>query len=133
MQLAKGSDSRVVDVEVDDIGCNSQVESCINAVSKCDQIPSRPESLQFFSPLAMLGCININFLGPRYSSLGLLSSYKLDDVGDKKMTGNEEVEDATIHNILSAIIVAADTDQNTILLESASCSIARSDQLYPPF
>ena len=54
-------------------------------------------------------------LGTTKRAFGLMCGGKLDDVGDKEMARNEQVEDKAKKNVLSTIVVAANTYKNSIL------------------
>ena len=54
-------------------------------------------------------------LGTTKRAFGLMCGGKLDDVGDEEMTRNEQVENKAEKDVLSTIVVAADTYKNSIL------------------
>ena len=54
-------------------------------------------------------------LGTTKRAFGLMCGGELDDVGDEEMARNEQVEDKAEKDVLSTIVVAADTYKNSIL------------------
>lgn len=59
--------------------------------------------------------------------LCLLGSYPLDEIGNEEMGGYKQVQGEAVDDIGSAVVVAAETDENSILLSLAGVCVYVAD------
>lgn len=84
-------------------------------MGKRNQSPSRLEAAQVIIQFGW-GWVSIaSFSCLCDDAFRLLGGSKFDDVGDEEMAWNEEVEDGSKDNVLAAVVVTSDADENTIL------------------
>lgn len=83
-----------------------------------NEVPCRPEAPQGF--LLLYGCVVLlsRSFHSRYSGVGSLRGDVFDQVDDKEITRDEEVEVQAIDDILSTIVVTGNANQDAILAES---------------
>ena len=112
MDLADGSNERVVNVEVDSVGRDKQAEGGIEAMRPGYD---EPGCLHGGSGLQG-GALRLATFEAAESTFGLVSCGELNHIGNKKMAGNESVEDGPKDEISFAVIVAADAYQDAVLV-----------------
>jgi hypothetical protein len=116
VELAEGANARVVDVVVDVLCGNVEVGDGIDAVEEGDSVPGRIEALEGRRILG--GRVLAFLLGDTLEgSVGLPSSSQFNQVCDKEMGGDKEVKQQAGDDIGTAVIVAANTDQDAVLLQ----------------
>lgn len=105
----------MVDVIIYGEGCNGEIEGGVDGMGNGDKIPGELEVVY----LLVSNCFCLSLLFCAFSlghgTFGLLSSSELDYVGDEEMTGNEEVQNGSADNVLSSIIVASYTYEDSVL------------------
>jgi hypothetical protein len=111
VQLADGPDSRMVDIIVYHVVGDHQTESRIDRVCEGNEAPGRLEGplliLRFFRRVIL-------FL-PSHSTFSLLRSNQLDDICNDEVTWHEREEDRAEKQVVFAVVMAFDTDEDSIL------------------
>ena len=92
--------------------CNEERKGSIDSMGPSNGKPCRSEALSGLPAVWMI--LGMPF-GATKGTFRLVSSGKFDDVGNEEMARNEEVENRTKNYVLSAIIMAAYTYENSIL------------------
>src|SRR5687768_2109303 len=107
----------MVNVEVNHDSSDGECKGNVDAVSPGDENPGRRElgALLGRRPGGARGD-----LLPRAS--GLLSGGELDEVGGNEMAGDEKVEEDAEEDVLTAVVMAADTDEDAVLMSVSSRS-----------
>lgn len=117
MHLSERPNERMVNVEVNHDSSDGECKGNVDAVSPGDENPGRMElgALLGRRPGGARGD-----LLPRAS--GLLSGGELDEVGGNEMAGDEKVEEDAEEDVLTAVVMAADTDEDAVLMSVSSRS-----------
>lgn len=119
VQFAESANAWMVNVIVDDFRGIEKTDGSVGSVAEGDQIPGRVEASQGL----LLLCGRVVLLsGPFHARKGLfgsLRSHIFDQVGDKELAGDEEVEEEAVEDVLPAVVVAANADEDAILHVSA--------------
>ena len=90
-------------------------EEAKSGIDPMDPSNDKPCSSKTFGRLCTVWKVLRGPLGTTKRAFGLMCGGQLDDVGDKEMARNEQVEDKPEKEVLSTIVVAADTYKNSIL------------------
>ena len=112
MYFRNGANERMMDSAIHGDTCDEEATGCIDAMDPSNNKPYGPE---VFSSLCAIWRILGIPLGTTKRTLGLVCGGKLNDVGDKEMTRNQQVENKAKNDVLSTIIMATDTYENSIL------------------
>ena len=97
------------------VHCKASDEEAKSGIDPMDPSNDKPCKSKVFGRLCTVWKILRRPLGTTKRAFGLMCGGKLDDVGDEEMARNEQVEDKTEQDVLSTIVVAADTYKNPIL------------------
>ncbi len=92
--------------------CNKERKCGVDAVGPSNGKPRGSEAPSGFRAVRRI--LRMPF-GATKRTFSLVSGGKFDDVGDEEMARNEQVENKTEKYVLPAIIVAAYTNENSIL------------------
>lgn len=92
--------------------CDEEGESGIDPVSPSNGKPCRSEA---FSGLCTVGTVLRVPFDATNGTFGLVRGGEFDNVGDEEMARNKQVENKTEENVLPAVIVAAYTNENSVL------------------
>lgn len=103
----------MVNIIVDDEIGHNQTECSVNGMRDGNESPGKLESLLF---LFRLRDAVAAFSPPRCCSLGLLCGGQFDEISYKEMTRYECRENRGEEDVVFAVVVAFDTDQDSILL-----------------
>lgn len=117
VDLADGAEKGVVDVIVNGVGGDEEAKCGVDAVSPGYDVPGYLEGT---------GVLERVFDGggggggggafeTAESAFGVLGGTEFDDVGDKEVAWDEGVEEGAEEDVVTAIVVAANTDENAIL------------------
>ncbi|KAI4136750.1 MAG: hypothetical protein L6R39_007631 [Caloplaca ligustica] len=113
VDLADGADERVVDVVVDGVGGDEEAEGCVDAVGPGYGVPGCLESAGY---LKGVWCgKGVGAFEAADDSFGMLCGAEFDDVGDEQVAWDKRVEEGAEDDVLTAIVVAANADEDTIL------------------
>ena len=91
---------------------DEKTKSCIDPMDPSNDKPCDSEAL---GRLCAVWEVLRRPFGTTERAFGLMCGGELDDVGDEEMARNEQVEDKAEKDVLSTIVVAADTYKNSIL------------------
>ena len=118
MELAEGPNARVVDVVEDNVGSDYEVQACIHAVEECDNVPRGVVAPAGGSELGRRGLAGP--LNARNGAIGLLCGEILDDEGNEEVAGDQQVQQQAVLDVLAAVVVARDADDDAVLGRLAS-------------
>lgn len=112
MHFGNGANERMMDETVHCKASDEKTKSGIDPMDPSNDKPCHSEALG-----RLCGVLKVfrRPLGTTKRAFGLMCGGQLDDVRDKEMARNEQVEDKAEKNVLSTIVVAADTYKNSIL------------------
>ena len=118
MEFAEGADAWVVDVVVDVLCRDVEIGDGVDAVEEGDNIPRRVELTQRGGVFGGRVLVLVLFGGDALvGAVGLPGSGELNQVGDEEMGRNQEVEEQAGDDIGAAVVVAAETYEDAILLQ----------------
>ena len=112
MYFANGANERMMNEIVHREASDEEAKSGIDPM---DPSNDKPCSSETFGRLCTVWKVLRRPLGTAKCAFGLMCGGKLDDVGDEEMARNDQVEDKAKKDVLSTIVVAADTYENSIL------------------
>jgi hypothetical protein len=107
VQFTDGADAGMVDVIVDDVGCNYEIERRVDSVAQGYDSPCEVEAAA--SCLLLFWCIRAlaSLLHTGKGTLGLRGSNQFDPISDKEMAWDEEVEKKAVYDILAILLGSA--------------------------
>ena len=112
MYFGNSADEGMMDETVHREASDEEAKSGIDSMCPSNDKPCDSEA---FGRLCTVWKVLRRPLGTTKRAFGLMCRGQLDDVGDEEMARNEQVEDKAEKDVLSTIVVAADTYKDTIL------------------
>ena len=112
MHFRNRADERMMYEIIHRKACDEKGKSGIHAVSPSN---GKPGGSEVFRGLCAVQNILGMPLGTPKNAFGLVCGGKLNDIGDEEVTRDEHVENKTEKYVLPTIIVAAYTNENTVL------------------